>query len=108
MRYFIEVSYNGKNYHGWQNQPNAISVQEVLEKALSILLQEKIAVIGAGRTDAGVHAKYFCAHFDYNKQIRNKKNPTHSSPLLPYLVIYFLNPGPLSLGKDFVYSTCVK
>lgn len=64
MRYFIELSYNGKGYHGWQNQPNAITVQEVLEKALSILLNESIAVVGAGRTDAGVHASQMYAHFD--------------------------------------------
>ena len=64
MRYFIELSYNGEKYHGWQNQPNAISVQEVLEKALSTLLRSKISVLGAGRTDAGVHAKQMFAHFD--------------------------------------------
>ncbi len=64
MRYFIELSYNGKAYHGWQNQPNAISVQEVLEDALSALLKEKIVIIGAGRTDTGVHAKQMFAHFD--------------------------------------------
>ncbi len=64
LRYFIELSYNGKNYHGWQIQPNAITVQEVLEKSLSTILQQKIAVVGAGRTDAGVHATQFFAHFD--------------------------------------------
>jgi len=64
LRYFIELSYNGKKYHGWQNQPNAISVQEVIEKALSILLRSEIAIVGAGRTDAGVHAKQMYAHFD--------------------------------------------
>ncbi|MEE9350544.1 MAG: tRNA pseudouridine(38-40) synthase TruA [Flavobacteriaceae bacterium] len=66
MRYFIDLSYNGKYYHGWQNQPNAISIQEVLENALSRLLRTKIAVVGAGRTDAGVHAKQLFAHFDIN------------------------------------------
>ncbi|TJY37264.1 tRNA pseudouridine(38-40) synthase TruA [Pontimicrobium aquaticum] len=66
MRYFIELSYNGKAYHGWQNQPNAVSVQEVLEKALSTLLREPINIVGAGRTDAGVHAKQMFAHFDTN------------------------------------------
>lgn len=63
MRYFIEFSYNGKAYHGWQNQPNAISVQQVLEEALSKMLRTKIAVMGAGRTDAGVHASQMFAHF---------------------------------------------
>lgn len=65
MRYFIELSYNGSAYHGWQNQPDAISVQEVLEKALSMLLKTPIAIMGAGRTDTGVHAKQMFAHFDY-------------------------------------------
>ena len=64
LRYFIELAYNGKNYHGWQIQPDAITIQEILENALSILLQEKIQVFGAGRTDAGVHAKQLFAHFD--------------------------------------------
>ncbi|MCM5661604.1 tRNA pseudouridine(38-40) synthase TruA [Galbibacter mesophilus] len=64
MRYFLELSYNGKHYHGWQYQPNAISVQEVLENALSTLLRSEIQIVGAGRTDAGVHAKQMYAHFD--------------------------------------------
>lgn len=65
MRYFIEIAYHGKNYHGWQNQPDAITVQEVLEKTLSTLLRKDIQVVGAGRTDAGVHAKQLFAHFDF-------------------------------------------
>ncbi|WP_147677953.1 tRNA pseudouridine(38-40) synthase TruA [Algibacter pacificus] len=64
MRYFIELSYNGAAYHGWQIQPDAISVQEVLEKALSVLLKSTISIMGAGRTDTGVHAKQMYAHFD--------------------------------------------
>ena len=64
MRYFIELSYHGKAYHGWQNQPNAISVQEVVEKALFTLLGEKIDIVAAGRTDAGVHALQMFVHFD--------------------------------------------
>ncbi|TXG35104.1 tRNA pseudouridine(38-40) synthase TruA [Seonamhaeicola maritimus] len=64
MRYFIELSYNGSAYHGWQNQPTAISVQEVLEKGLSTLLKEPVAIVGAGRTDTGVHASQMFAHFD--------------------------------------------
>ena len=67
MRFFIELSYNGKAFHGWQNQPNAISVQQVLEHALSKLLQENISIMGAGRTDAGVHASQMFAHFDIDK-----------------------------------------
>lgn len=64
LRYFIELSYNGSAYHGWQNQPKAISVQEVIEKALSLLLKETVSIMGAGRTDTGVHAKQMFAHFD--------------------------------------------
>lgn len=64
MRYFIQLSYFGKNYHGWQVQPNAISVQEELNKALSTILRTDIHVVGAGRTDTGVHARVMWAHFD--------------------------------------------
>jgi len=66
LRYFIELSYNGKAYHGWQYQPNAISVQEVIENALSKILRKKLSIVGAGRTDAGVHAKQMYAHFESN------------------------------------------
>ncbi|MCT8338546.1 tRNA pseudouridine(38-40) synthase TruA [Flavobacteriaceae bacterium TK19130] len=66
MRYFIEIAYNGKNYFGWQIQPEQISVQETVEKALSTLLRDDIKIMGAGRTDAGVHAKQLFAHFDAN------------------------------------------
>ena len=71
MRYFIELSYNGAAYHGWQIQPDAISVQEVLEKALSVLLGCPISIMGAGRTDTGVHAKQMYAHFDFEGDIDN-------------------------------------
>jgi len=72
LRFFIELSYNGKAYHGWQNQPNAISVQEVLEKALSTILKTKIAIVGAGRTDSGVHASQMFAHFDFQGDFESK------------------------------------
>ncbi len=64
MRYFIELSYRGTNYHGWQKQPNANTVQEELDKALTKIYQSNIEVVGAGRTDAGVHAHQMYAHFD--------------------------------------------
>ncbi len=63
-RYFIQLSYKGTHFHGWQIQPNAVTVQETLEKAVSLLLREEIKIIGCGRTDTGVHAKDFFAHFD--------------------------------------------
>lgn len=68
-RYFIYLSFNGKNYCGWQIQPNGVSVQQRLEESLSILLREKINVTGAGRTDAGVHASLMVAHFDVDQTI---------------------------------------
>ena len=64
MRYFVWFSYDGTNYHGWQVQPNGITVQSELERCLSMLLREQILVTGAGRTDAGVHARVMAAHFD--------------------------------------------
>ncbi len=64
QRYFIELSYNGTNYHGWQIQPNAVTVQQVLNKAMAVVLREPIETVGCGRTDTGVHAKEFFAHFD--------------------------------------------
>ena len=74
MRYFIYFSFNGKLYHGWQKQKNSITIQEKIEESLSVLLKDKIEVIGAGRTDAGVHAKEMVAHFDFNKNFENSKN----------------------------------
>jgi tRNA pseudouridine38-40 synthase len=67
QRYFIELAYKGKNFHGWQIQPNAVSVQGSLEDALLTITRETISVTGAGRTDSGVHASYFVAHFDSEK-----------------------------------------
>ncbi|WP_432328539.1 hypothetical protein ACRQ5D_05900 [Mucilaginibacter sp. P25] len=64
QRYFIELAYNGTAYHGWQIQQNAVSVQELLNKALSTILRQPIETTGCGRTDTGVHAKEFFAHFD--------------------------------------------
>ena len=64
MRYFIHLAYNGANYCGWQTQPDLPTVQETLEKALTTLLRQPIAIVGCGRTDTGVHASDFYAHFD--------------------------------------------
>ncbi|WP_432669974.1 tRNA pseudouridine(38-40) synthase TruA [Flavobacterium sp. SM2513] len=73
MRFFIQLSYNGTNYHGWQIQPNATSVQETLTQALSIILNKKdITIMGAGRTDTGVHASQMFAHFDFENPIDSK------------------------------------
>lgn len=82
LRYFIEFSYNGQNYFGYQIQPNEISVQEELEKAMSTILREEIKTTGAGRTDTGVHAKKMFAHFD-TEQILSEKFPQQLNSFLP-------------------------
>jgi tRNA pseudouridine38-40 synthase len=71
LRYFIQLSYNGKDFHGWQNQPNAITVQEVIEDALTKLLRAPIEIVGAGRTDAGVHAQMMIAHFETDQALND-------------------------------------
>ncbi|MGJ8759167.1 MAG: tRNA pseudouridine(38-40) synthase TruA [Polaribacter sp.] len=88
MRYFIELSYNGKNYHGWQIQPDVISVQEKLNKAVSIIFQEKIEVVGAGRTDTGVHASQMFAHFDIEKTLKGDI-PHKLNSLLPMDIVVY-------------------
>jgi len=64
QRYFIHFAFKGTNYHGWQIQPNAVTVQSILDKVMSTVIREKIVTTGAGRTDTGVHARFFMAHFD--------------------------------------------
>lgn len=68
-RYFIHMAYNGAAYCGWQTQPELPTVQLTLEKALTTLLRQPIAVVGCGRTDTGVHASDFYAHFDCNEEL---------------------------------------
>ncbi len=83
-RYFIQLSYKGTNYHGWQIQPNAISVQEVVEKTLSTVLRETVEVVGAGRTDTGVHASFFVLHFEVKEELSNFENLVYKlNSLLP-------------------------
>jgi len=72
MRYFIHLAYNGANYCGWQTQPNLPTVQETLEKALTTLLRQPIAIVGCGRTDTGVHASDFYAHFDLHAEANSQ------------------------------------
>lgn len=90
MRYFLELSYFGKNYHGWQIQPDANSVQEELNKAVSVVLQEEISVVGAGRTDTGVHASQMFAHFDTNKELDANFVFKFNSVLPEDIVVYKL------------------
>ena len=75
QRYLLKLSYNGTAYHGWQLQPNAITVQQVLEQALSMFLGDVITLTGCGRTDAGVNAFVFFAHFDTNTVFNEKLFP---------------------------------
>lgn len=69
MRRFIRLSYHGGNYHGWQRQPNAPSVQQTIEEALGKVLRRPVQVTGAGRTDTGVHARCMYAHFDFQGEL---------------------------------------
>ena len=84
MRYFITFSYDGTRYHGWQIQPNGDSVQERLEWALSTLLRREVNVTGAGRTDAGVHARVMVAHFDFEEAIDCQQLCYKLNRLLPF------------------------
>lgn len=83
MRYFIEFEYNGARYHGWQYQPNALSVQEEMEKALAVLLRQPTPLTAAGRTDTGVHAKQMFAHFDTEAAIDPNTVALKLNGLLP-------------------------
>jgi tRNA pseudouridine38-40 synthase len=69
MRYFLELSYHGARYAGWQVQPGAVSVQSTLQDALSLLLRKPVGLTGCGRTDAGVHARGYWAHFDHEQPL---------------------------------------
>ena len=93
MRYFLSLAYNGTLYHGWQRQPNATSVQQTLEEALSTLLRQPIAIMGAGRTDTGVHAKQMVAHFDVELTAKAEANLVHmlNRFLNENIVIYSLH-----------------
>ncbi|MBQ8521946.1 MAG: tRNA pseudouridine(38-40) synthase TruA [Bacteroides sp.] len=83
MRYFIYLAYDGTRYHGWQVQPNGESVQGTLMKALSTFLRKEIEVVGAGRTDAGVHARLMVAHFDYEDPLDVRMVADKLNRLLP-------------------------
>ena len=70
-RYFLKFAYNGATFHGWQSQPNATSVQECIERAMTMVLRSETALTGAGRTDAGVNAAIMYAHFDVDTEIKD-------------------------------------
>ncbi|NNJ88536.1 MAG: tRNA pseudouridine(38-40) synthase TruA [Eudoraea sp.] len=83
MRYFVEFSYDGKAYHGWQRQPNAISVQQTLEEAMTTLLRSPVQLAGAGRTDTGVHARQLYAHFDLDSPLNTDEKVKRLNAFLP-------------------------
>ena len=83
MRYFIYISYLGTNYHGWQVQENALSIQQILNNSLSKILKEDIKTVGAGRTDTGVHALNQVAHFDFNQVLDNNDFLYKINSILP-------------------------
>lgn len=94
QRYFLEIAYHGKNYHGWQIQPQDITVQSEIDRALSLILRQKINSVGSGRTDAGVHAKQQYAHFDVHEKISDLQQ-----------TVYLLN---RCLGKDICITNILK
>lgn len=83
QRYFIEISYNGTAYHGWQIQKNALSVQQTLNERLSVVLRQPVETTGCGRTDTGVHARQFFAHFDAAGEIDLPKTIFSLNAILP-------------------------
>ncbi len=95
IRYFTELQYKGTNYAGWQIQPNAITVQEVIEKAFTTILREPIAVLGCGRTDTGVHALYYVLHFD-SENAQKFADTNHSYLTLVQRINKFL-PADISI-----------
>jgi tRNA pseudouridine38-40 synthase len=115
-RYFIHLNFKGTNYHGWQVQENALTVQGELQNAFSILLKEKIKIIGCGRTDTGVHARNFYAHFDTKKiDLSTRKDIIYKlNRLLPediaILGIYATNKNAHSrfdaLSRIYKYYIC--
>lgn len=88
MRYFLQLAYRGTHYHGWQRQPNGVSVQEVLETALSTVLRQPIAIVGSGRTDAGVHAREQFAHFETEAPLPPHLLRSLNSLIPPDIAVY--------------------
>ena len=101
MRFFLDIGYNGEQFHGWQRQINASSVQQTLEECISVIQRSKISVFGAGRTDTGVHAKQMIAHFDVNKLSLNKNDFVFK---LNLLLPNTINVNKIIPVKDFAHA----
>jgi tRNA pseudouridine38-40 synthase len=87
MRYFIDIAYKGTHYHGWQVQPNALTIQGTIQMALEKVLKKPIALTGSGRTDAGVHAKQQWAHMDWVADLNIDQLQYRLNALLPYDIV---------------------
>lgn len=102
MRYFIELAFHGQHYHGWQIQENAVTVQAIIEQKLAVLLKQPIEITGCGRTDTGVHASQYFAHFDFENEIDLKQICYQLNAILPAdIVIKRLIPVASSLHARF-------
>lgn len=116
MRYFIDIAYNGKPYFGFQKQPDAMSVQEVVEKALKVYFQEAKDIVGAGRTDTGVHARQLTAHFDVVLEVDAHQFLYKVNKLLPESIsinaIYEVNAGAHArfdaIAREYNYIVTTK
>lgn len=116
LRYFFRVEYDGSRYGGWQRQPNAVTIQELLEKAFETALRVPVSIVGAGRTDAGVHAKGQGAHLDIEKPVDIRRCESSINALLPReIAIYNLQQVSDSfharysaIGRRYVYRICTR
>ncbi|MBR4650380.1 MAG: tRNA pseudouridine(38-40) synthase TruA [Prevotella sp.] len=107
MRFFMHLAYDGTRYHGWQIQPNGISVEGEIERCLSTLLRIPTDIVGAGRTDAGVHARHMVAHFDVNPNVNLNPNQLAyklNRMLPPDITIYKVE--PVSEDMHARFSAC--
>lgn len=104
-RYFIELAYQGTQYCGWQRQPNAVSVQVTIEQALEVLLRQPTPITGCGRTDTGVHAAYYTAHFESdNPRVESPDFIYHINCVLPHdIAIHKIYPKELHARFDARY-----
>ena len=109
-RYFIFFGYDGTNYHGWQIQPNANTVQQELQRALSLVLRKQVEVVGAGRTDTGVHARQMAAHFDWDENTEDSSTLPMTCEQLSYrlnrilprdIVVYEVKAVPQKMHARF-------
>jgi tRNA pseudouridine38-40 synthase len=102
LRYFIKLAYKGTHYHGWQIQPNAITVQALLSKSFSTIFRASVEIVGAGRTDSGVHAEEFYAHVDIENEFNVKETIYKLNALLPNdIVVYDIFKTPENAHARF-------